>query len=88
MTRSADLQAVLGPWGILRDDIDFDAIPDEEWANWISHAEHTVYLSQKWFKIGIARAINEIKSKNADGTARWPSREALIQHLSKIDEPN
>ena len=88
MTRSAELQAALGPWATLRDDIDFDAVPDEEWSNWVSHAEQTAELCQKWFKIGIARAVNELKEKNADGTPRWPSREALITHLSKIDEPN
>jgi hypothetical protein len=88
MSRKAELQAVLGPWATLRDDLDLEVIPDEEWPQWVSCAEHTARENQKWFKIGIARAINELRSKNADGTPRWPSRETLIQHLSKVDEPN
>lgn len=88
MTRLDELKAILGPYLWLRDGVDYEAIPDDQWPKWINEAHSIAAHSQKWFKIGISRAINEIKSKNADGTPRWPSREALINHLSQINEPN
>lgn len=88
MTRRDELQAALGPWAALREGSDYQGIPDEQWARWIEDANNIAQLAQKWFKIGIERAIDEMRSKDADGNPRWPTRNALIQHLSKIDEPN
>lgn len=87
MTRMDELQARLGKWATANPDLDADALSDEEWAALLRRADGVAAENQKWFKIGIARAINEIKSKNADGSPLWPSRQALIAHLSKINEP-
>ncbi len=88
MDRQIELQAKLGPWATLGSDVDLDRFSDQQWQQLLVQADFRVKENQTWFKIGIARAINELKAKDADGNPRWPSREALIYHLSKIDGPN
>lgn len=88
MNRKTELQARLGPWAMLGPDVDLDCFSDEQWQRLLTQADFRAKENQMWFKIGIARAINEMKAKDADGNPRWPSRDALITHLSKIDEPN
>lgn len=88
MSRRSELEARLGPWVLLGTDVDLDVFTAKEWAHLLEQADRQAAENQKWFRIGIARAINEIKSKDADGAPLWPSREALIQHLQSIHAPH
>ena len=88
MSRAAELQARLGPWATLNPSIDYDTCPDDVWQRYLEQADQLVANNRKWFKIGLARAANELKAKKADGKPKWATREELITFLLSINAPN
>lgn len=88
MKRKDELQARLGPWATLEPTLDYDSCPDDVWQKYLAQADWLVANNRKWFEIGIARAINEMKAKTPEGKPRWGSREELIRHLQSIHAPN
>ncbi len=88
MNRRDELQARLGPWAMVEPTLDYESCPDEVWEKYLAQAGWLAANNQKWFKIGIARAVNELKAKTAEGKPRWASREDLIRRLQSIHAPN
>lgn len=87
VSKRDELQAVLSPWGTLRDDVDWTQCPEKIWEQLMEQAPKIAAISQYWFLKGIQRSIDEMERK-VDGKPFWLTRQELIDHLKSINAPH